>query len=146
MHWNQVVQVQIHITPTILKVLLFKSKSVLKCWDQWLLDGLAKKLVLNQKMMIWGTTFKILSAEVFSGKETFLESVFFNSEMLGMTYFGRVLVAMIDINKYSVKCSRKHFMDFSRSKIWQFGLGWKYYALCFFFKSKLEISLKISSS
>ena len=42
---------------------------------------------------------------------------FFYIEMLGMTFFGIVLVdflvdAMIVVNKYIVKWSRKSFMDF----------------------------------
>ena len=32
-----------HITPRIEKVLI-KSKSVLKCWEHWLSDGLVEKI------------------------------------------------------------------------------------------------------
>ena len=98
-------------------MVMIKSKSVLKCSDHQLSDGLIeKKWYLMDKMVLCGTLLKRLSAFIFSGKAGFfLESVSFHSLMLGANNFRLVLgncivIAMIFIKKYIVNIFRISFL------------------------------------
>ena len=68
-------------------------------------------------MVFCGTLLKSVRAVGFSEKQLFLESGYFQSEMLGAANFGLVLGnflvnAMIVIKKYVVKLSRLIFLIF----------------------------------
>ena len=119
--WNQLVQVHMHITPRIKKVLI-KNKSVLKSWDRWVYDRLIDKYGIKWKKVLCGSLLKSVSAVRCSVKSAFLESVSLYSQMLGATDFGLVLgdcivIAMTFIQKYVVKMSRISFYEFLKIPI-----------------------------
>ena len=65
---------------------------------------------MKKKIVLCGTLLKSVNAVSFSEKAAFLESVSFNSQMLGATNFGLVLGgALIFINKFIVKLFRIFF-------------------------------------
>ena len=66
--WNHIVQVHMHITPRIEKVLM-KSENVLICLDLWILDGLVKKKSFEpNKACFMGLYSKSVYAVGFSSK------------------------------------------------------------------------------
>ena len=74
------------------------------------------KTVLNPKIALCGTLFKSVSSVRRPGTETFLESVYFHSEMLVANNFGLVLGdylvnVMIFIKKYIIKLFRISFYE-----------------------------------
>ena len=98
-------------------------------------------------MVLFGTLLKSVSAIGFQGKAAFLASVFFHSQMLGVTNFGLVIydctvIAMIFIEFFFVKLPRISFNELLKIHIIIILVRLKKVCLAFFLQNRLKILRK----